>query len=239
MGTVSNQANEQKINIGLVIFRTALFVFGVPALVLLLAGTIRWWQFWADWLVTVVGSIIGRLIMARVNPGLVRERASYDSKADVKPWDRVLMPLVALILPTLTLIVAGLDKRFGWSIAPALWMQIAALVLLILGTLLAHWATISNRFFAAVVRIQTDRGHTVVDTGPYRFVRHPGYAGGVLSAIAVPLLLGSYWAFIPSALHLIILVIRTALEDRTLRDELPGYEEYTQRTRYRLLPPIW
>jgi protein-S-isoprenylcysteine O-methyltransferase Ste14 len=239
MGTVSNQANEQKVNIGLIIFRASLFLFVLPGLVLLLAGTIRWWQFWADWAVVVVGSVISRLIMARVHPDLVQERASYDSKTGVKSWDRVLMPLIALILPILTLVVAGLDKRFNWSSAPALWVQITSLVLLILGTLLGHWATIANRFFAAVVRIQTDRGHYVVDTGPYRFVRHPGYAGGVLSTIAVPLLLGSYWAFIPSALHLIILVIRTALEDRTLRDELPGYEEYTHRTRYRLLPPIW
>jgi protein-S-isoprenylcysteine O-methyltransferase Ste14 len=239
MGTVSNQANEQKVNIGLVIFRTALFVFGVPALVLLIAGTIRWWQFWADWVVVVLGSVVGRLILARIHPDLIRERASYDSKADVKPWDRVLMPLVALILPSLTLIVAALDKRFEWSTAPALWVQIAALVLLTLGTLLGHWATFANRFFAAVVRIQTDRGHQVVDTGPYRFVRHPGYAGLAISAVVVPLLLGSYWAFIPAVLHLVALVIRTALEDRTLRDELPGYEEYTQRTQYRLLPPIW
>jgi protein-S-isoprenylcysteine O-methyltransferase Ste14 len=239
MGTVSNQTNEQKINIGLVIFWTALFVFGVPALVLLIAGTIRWWQFWADWVVVVLGAVVGRLILARIHPDLIKERASYDSKADVKAWDRVLMPLVALILPSLTLIVAALDKRFEWSTAPALWVQITALVLLTLGTLLGHWASFANRFFSAVVRIQTDRGHQVVDTGPYRFVRHPGYAGLVISAVGVPLLMGSYWAFIPIVLNLIALVIRTALEDRTLRDELPGYEEYTQRTRYRLVPPIW
>jgi len=239
MGAVSNQSNEQKINIGLVIFRAILILIVLPGLVFLIAGTIRWWPFWAYWVVTLVGAVVGRVIVARKNPDLIKERASYNSKTNVKPWDRWLMPLAAMILPSLTLIVAGLDKRFGWSTNPALWVQIASLVIIILSTILGHWATIANKFFAAVLRIQTDRGHHVIDSGPYRFVRHPGYAGGVFAAAVTPLLLGSWWAYIPVVLSIVTYVMRTALEDRTLRDELPGYEEYTHRTRFRLLPPIW
>ena len=96
-----------------------------------------------------------------------------------------------------------------------------------------------NRFFSGTVRIQTERGHRVVTGGPYRFVRHPGYLGGVISYLAMPLILGSAWAYIPAAVGMAVTAIRAALEDRTLKKELPGYLEYTQATRYRLIPGIW
>jgi len=98
---------------------------------------------------------------------------------------------------------------------------------------------LANRFFSGVVRIQNERGHSVVSDGPYRWVRHPGYAGGFIGDLALPLLLGSAWAFIPAALTAGAVVLRTALEDRTLQAELPGYREYAQRTRFRLLPGVW
>jgi protein-S-isoprenylcysteine O-methyltransferase Ste14 len=108
-----------------------------------------------------------------------------------------------------------------------------------LGYVLSSWALLENRFFSGVVRIQKDRGHQVVSTGPYGFVRHPGYAGALLAYLVTPVLLDSTWAFIPAVLMAGVVILRTALEDRTLQEELPGYKDYARKTRYRLLPGIW
>ena len=114
-----------------------------------------------------------------------------------------------------------------------------ALVGILLGYAFSSWALIENRFFAGTVRIQTERGHHVISGGPYRIVRHPGYAGAVLGYLLIPVLLDSAWAFVPAILLLIVMITRTALEDKTLQAELPGYKEFAQRTRYRLIPGIW
>jgi protein-S-isoprenylcysteine O-methyltransferase Ste14 len=137
------------------------------------------------------------------------------------------------------LIVAGLDVRFGWSPELALAIRLAALVLWLQGDVFSKWAAVSNRFYSRLVRIQEDRGHTVVTDGPYRTVRHPGYAGALLVGLATPIALGSLWALVPAVLLGLLLVIRTALEDRTLHAELSGYAAYAQQTRYRLVPLIW
>jgi protein-S-isoprenylcysteine O-methyltransferase Ste14 len=157
---------------------------------------------------------------------------------DAKPWDKILSPMLAFG-SLLILIVAGADKGFGWSTPFTLNTKLAALLVIILGFAFGSWALIENKFFSGVVRIQTDRGHHVVTTGPYRFVRHPGYAGALWTYLAMPILFDSIWAFIPAVFLLGVLVLRTSLEDRTLQAELPGYAEYAQRTRYRLLPGIW
>ncbi len=136
-------------------------------------------------------------------------------------------------------IVAGLDHRFGWSAAFPIWLNVIGLILIATGYGLAVWALAENRFFSSMVRIQTDRGHAVCDSGPYRIVRHPGYAGNILPLAGIVLALSSVWTLIPAAAALCIVVIRTALEDRTLRDELPGYLEYTRRVRSRLIPGIY
>jgi len=137
------------------------------------------------------------------------------------------------------LLVAGFDDRWGWSPRLAVAVQVAGFAAVALGDVLFAWAMASNQFFSSVVRIQQDRGHTVQTGGPYRFVRHPGYVGTIVPALATPLALGSLWAFIPAALLSAVIVVRTALEDKTLQDELAGYAEYAQRTRYRLLPGVW
>jgi protein-S-isoprenylcysteine O-methyltransferase Ste14 len=129
--------------------------------------------------------------------------------------------------------------RFGWSPHIPWGVQLAALVFVVLGFGFASWAMIANAFFAGPVRIQDERGHAVASEGPYRFVRHPGYVGWIVSGVALPLMLGSGWALIPAVLAAVALIIRTALEDRTLREELDGYTEYAQRVRYRLVPGIW
>ena len=137
------------------------------------------------------------------------------------------------------MIVAGLDERFGWSPQIPLTPRLVALAVMVSGYVVGTWAMAVNRYYSAVVRIQKDRGQIVVTDGPYRFVRHPSYATGIVSSLMIPILLGSLWALIPTSLVAVVTVIRTALEDRTLLEELDGYKGYAARVRYRLLPGIW
>ena len=139
----------------------------------------------------------------------------------------------------LLVIVAGLDHYHSWTIPFPSWVNIAGLMVAGLGYGLTVWALVENRFFSLMVRIQFERGHTVCDTGPYRFLRHPGYAGNFYAMFGVVLALDSWWTLLPTLFAIIISIIRTALEDRTLLHELAGYDEYSARVRYRLIPGIW
>jgi len=210
-----------------------------PVILFVCAGTAKWGIAWVYFGVSIFGMIASRVIAHRKNPDLLAERAHYRESKNVKPWDKVLVPIAALYGPVFALIVAGLDRRFGWSEVIPLWGQVLALLVGVLGFMLASWAMVENRFFSALVRIQKDRDHTVCDTGPYRWVRHPGYAGGILFYLVTPIVLNSMWAFIPMSVSIIATVIRTALEDKTLQSELSGYQEYTRETPYRLVPGIW
>jgi len=135
--------------------------------------------------------------------------------------------------------VAGLDHRYTWSSLFPPWLIVTGFILISLGYAFAAWAFAENRFFSSVVRIQTDRGHAVCDSGPYRFVRHPGYAGSILALFGIVLALGSVWTLVPAVVASIIAVIRTVLEDQTLQKDLPGFRDYAQRVRYRLIPGIY
>ncbi len=177
--------------------------------------------------------------MEQRHPGLMDERQNREKIKSAKTWDKVLAPLMALSLVFPMVIVAGLDHRFGWSPSFPLWLVVIGFVLISVGYAFATWAFAENRFFSSVVRIQTDREHVVCDSGPYRIVRHPGYAGNILPLLGIVLALGSVWTFIPAVFALIISVIRTALEDKTLQEELPGYRDYAQRVHYRLIPGIY
>lgn len=219
--------------------RMILVYLFIPALLFLCAGDLRWWQGWVFSLLIFIAGIAGRLWAEKRHPGLMAERMDKLSRADVKPWDRILAPLVAVSISFPLVIVAGLDHRFSWSAAFPLWLNILGLLLVAAGYGLGVLALVENRFFSGVVRIQAERGHTVCDTGPYRLMRHPGYAGNILPLAGIALGLSSWWTFIPAFVALVIVVIRTALEDRTLQAELPGYKEYTGRVRYRLLPGVW
>jgi len=167
------------------------------------------------------------------------ERAQLLKAPGVKDWDRLLAPLMALSLGLPLFVVAGLDHRFEWSPHFPGWLNILGLVLASAGYGFAGWAFLENRFFAAVVRIQSERGHVVCDTGPYRIVRHPGYSGSLLSPFAMVLALDSVWTLIPATAAVVIAMVRTTLEDRTLQEELPGYRDYADRVRYRLIPGIF
>ena len=230
---------DQKNNMVWKYIRGILFFLGLPVLLFLLAGTFKWWQAWVYVGISYSASILSRALLTKKHPDLVKERAGYAEKEDTKPWDKVLMPLAALVMPALYFITGGLDKRFGWSGPVPVWLYWAALLVTLASYAFSIWAILENRFFSAVVRIQTDRGQTVVDTGPYRFVRHPGYASGILVALLFPILIGSWWAYVPVGIMSVLVVIRTALEDKTLIAELPGYAEFTKKTRYRLLPGVW
>jgi protein-S-isoprenylcysteine O-methyltransferase Ste14 len=136
-------------------------------------------------------------------------------------------------------LVAGFDARFGWSPDFQPLVKTLALALILGGYVLGSYALIENRFFSGMVRIQSERGHRVISSGPYRWMRHPGYAGALLAYLGTPLFLDSLWAFLPVAIITILLFARTSLEDRTLQDELEGYREYARRVRYRLIPGVW
>jgi len=210
------------------------------ACVLMLCGNDwGWWQGWAYALLFVASGIGLRLWAEQRHPGLMAERAQLLKAPGVKSWDRLLAPLMALSLGLPLFVVAGLDHRFEWSAPLPSWLNVLGLILASGGYGFAGWAFLENRFFSAVVRIQSERGHVVCDTGPYRIVRHPGYAGSILSPFAMVLALDSVWTLIPATAAVAIAVVRTALEDRTLQNELPGYREYADRVRYRLIPGIY
>jgi len=217
----------------------AVFVLILPAVIFLAAGTLHWPMGWVYYGLTAAGALASRAMVALVHPDLLAERARSQRAGDAKPWDRSLSLIVGLLAPLVTLMVIGLDKRWSWSPPLPAWLAPVGVALFVLGYGFSTWAMVANRFFSGVVRIQTERGHHVVSGGPYRIVRHPGYSGGILAEVATPLLLGSLWGFIPAAAYVAVIVVRTALEDRTLHEELPGYREYAQRTRYRLVPGVW
>jgi len=211
----------------------------IPLILLVCGGDFGWWQAWGYSLLLVVAGIGGRIWAERRHPGLIAERQNMEKAQSARAWDKVLAPLMALSLTFPMVIVAGLDHRFAWSPVFSLWLIVLGFLLISLGYAFAAWAFIENRFFSSVVRIQVDRGHVVCDSGPYRIVRHPGYAGSVLPLLGIVLALSSMWTLVPATVALIVTVIRTVLEDRTLQEELPGYRDYARRVRYRLIPEIF
>jgi protein-S-isoprenylcysteine O-methyltransferase Ste14 len=200
----------------------------------LVAGDRAWGWGWAFVVLGFLSTVLGMMVMDR---SLIVERSRI--QPGTKKWDPFLAIFMARIGPMLSLIVAGLDHRFHWSPEMPAGLQPVAFVLAAMASLLVVMAIYANRFFSGTVRIQTDRDHKVIRSWPYSAVRHPGYAGSIITTLATPIILGSYWALIPAVLTVIVIVVRTALEDRTLIAELPGYKEYARSTKHRLLPGIW
>jgi len=211
----------------------------IPLILLICGGDLGWWQAWLYALLIVAAGIGGRLWAEHRHPGLMAERQNIENIKNAKAWDKVLAPLMALSVGYPMVVVAGLDHRYNWSSEFPLWLIALGFILILLGYAFATWALAENRFFSSVVRIQADRGHVVCVSGPYRFVRHPGYAGNILALFGIVLALGSVWTLIPATVASIIAVIRTALEDQTLQEELQGYRDYARRVRYRLIPWIY
>ncbi len=218
--------------------------FGLMIILLLVilfgsAGSIRWWEGWAYIGNTLIVILVSRGIMLAKNPDMAMERAEGGKRENVHPWDKALLPIVATIGPLVTLVIAGLDERFSWSPDLPNSLQIIALVLIFAGSMIGTWAMLANRFFSSHIRIQTDRDHHVVKRGPYKYVRHPGYAGGLLSWLMSPVFFSSYWVAIPTVIVVFAMILRTSIEDQTLREKLPGYLEYSHEVQYRLIPGIW
>lgn len=211
----------------------------IPLILLTCGGDIGWWQAWLYCLLILVAGIGGRMWAEQRHPGLTAERQNIEIIQNAKTWDKVLAPLMAVSIGYPMALVAGLDHRFNWSAEFPLWLIVSGFILTSLGYAFAAWALAENRFFYSVVCIQTGRGHIVCDTGPYGLVRHPGYAGNILGLFGIVLALGSVWALIPATIASIITVIRTTLEDKALQAELPGYPDYAQRVRHRLIPAIY
>jgi len=174
-----------------------------------------------------------------VDPELIPERLQMGGEG-VSQLDRVVATVSFILIYPLTLIAAGLDVgRYHWTPSYAFLIQILALLLYCFGNLFGRWAMVSNKYFSTFVRIQVDRDHKVESGGPYRYIRHPGYAGAILAAMTLPLALGSVYALAPALVGCIGIVVRTALEDKTLIGGLKGYRDYAMKVQYRLLPGVW
>jgi protein-S-isoprenylcysteine O-methyltransferase Ste14 len=216
------------------------YAIGLPLALLVLiflpAGSIAWRPGWVFVAVTILGFGVSALVLARVNPAIYRARSRF--QPGTKGWDKALL---AVILPAMVAIlpVAALDAgRLHWSAVP-LWLVAAGYGAVLAGIAATAWAQAVNPFFEPGVRIQSERHQRVIDTGPYRFVRHPGYVSALALFFGIALALGSWWALVPAGLASMVLVLRTVWEDQLLRANLPGYADYARRVRWRLVPGIW
>ena len=219
-----------------IIIKTVVTILFILALIFVPAGTLNWPEAWL-FLLLYFAVVTGVMIWMKKNaPGLLKERMS--PKKDAKSWDKKIITAYTLLVMAL-MIVPGLDAvRFRWSEVPLI-VKVLGFIGYIPAMGFALWAMKENAYLSDVVRIQVDRGHTVCNTGPYRYVRHPMYVGVILIIFCLPFSLGSFYALIPAFIIVVLFILRTSLEDKTLQQELPGYKEYAQKVRYRLLPGVW
>ena len=214
---------------------TLIYLAFLVAILFTSAGRVDWTMGWMTLGIYIVISILA-IIFA--------DRELLSERCQIKPGAKLREVLLASIsfvfLFPFTLLISGLDVgRFEWSPSYHSALHVVALIVFTIGNVFALWAVISNNYFSTFVRIQKDRNHKVVTEGPYKYVRHPGYAGAIVAAITLPISLGSLWALIPTAIGVFGFGFRTAYEDRILLEELRGYDEYSQRVRFRLIPGVW
>jgi protein-S-isoprenylcysteine O-methyltransferase Ste14 len=225
-----------RLGIRSIVVQTISLIIGL-AILFMSAGTLHWIRGWIYVGLVSMYWVISTVVLARVNPEMLNARGSV-VKEGTKGFERVWV----VIYPTLTfinLVVMGFDAiRFQWSFMP-FWLAILGIVILIPACVIGAWAMAVNKFFEWTARIQVDRQQYICTSGPYKIMRHPGYAGAIVSLLAYPFILGSWWGFVLTGISTIIIVIRTAQEDSMLQNELPGYKEYTNQVKYRLIPLIW
>ena len=215
-----------------------LFFIIVGAAFFIPYGGFGWWEAWLLLGLWACYFFLMYTVTRKYNPGIVEERANSLSKFTQR-WDKLIIGLYQITSLGLY-VVAGLDVgRYNWTSGVSSWLKWVAFLFVLVVYVLPYWAVICNPFSSGVVRIQEERGHYVVEKGPYRFIRHPMYLGSVLYGISFPLFLESLWALIPGCIVIMLFIIRTELEDRFLQENLPGYREYAQRVRARLIPGIW
>lgn len=231
------ETNLLKKNILVRIQKDLIGTLTVSIVLFIAAGRLDWTMGWIYVGLNFLGLIVNWSVLAAKNPEVFAARANITTE-DTKSWDKAFTTLFGPLL-LIIMAVIGLDAgRFGWSEVP-IWLQILSIGLFIFGWGFSLWALVTNKFFETSVRIQHDRDHATITSGPYGIVRHPGYAGIALVYAVSTLILGSWWGLIPTAVLTASFIIRTALEDQTLKKELPDYSAYTQKVRYRLLPGIW
>jgi protein-S-isoprenylcysteine O-methyltransferase Ste14 len=195
--------------------------------------SIRAWSYIG---IYTIGGMGINLLLLRKSPQLLNDRGEI--KTGAKQWDKLIILLYFFLGLIVTPLIAGLDDRWEWHLLPiAYWYVGVGLYLFSMGFI--TWPMLYNRFFEGMVRIQEEKNHTVVKTGPYRFVRHPGYVGMLTGAFAMPLAFGSFWGLVPAACMAVVVIIRTWFEDKTLQEELEGYKAYCQEVKYRLIPYLW
>jgi len=216
--------------------RLLVVVLGLAALLFIPAWRLDWFQAWAFVLAFTAFLVFYGLWASRHDPGQLNERSQVGQ--NTKSWDKLILTLYTFLLLVM-LVLAGLDAgRFHWAIAPLVVQMLGWVGAIFSATVIFRTASV-NTFLSRTVRIQDERGQQVIDSGPYARVRHPMYLGIIVLMISIPLLLASLWALVPGGLIGVLFVFRTALEDKTLRQELPGYVEYARRVRFRLFPYIW
>jgi protein-S-isoprenylcysteine O-methyltransferase Ste14 len=209
----------------------------VGLVLMLSAGRWDWGAGWLYVFIFLAFDAATALVALPDSPGLLIERSQRST--NVKDWDKVIMPLAAGILPLAGWILAGFSERWSWGPTVSPGVQLVGFLLTLVGHGIIVWGMSANPFFSPMVRIQEERDHQVAEGGPYRIIRHPGYVGAILFSLGIPLLLESWWALIPGLISVVLYIVRTILEDRTLHDELPGYEEYSSRVKHKLIPGVW
>jgi len=233
MTNQESTAKKEKLE-GKLIFKSIFFFALIIAITFIGAGRINYWQGWIYNGLNIIFLLLSYFLLPRE---LIEERLK--PKEGTKKWDKI-YSIVSIPVYFAILIISILDGgRFDWEPRIPILVVIIGVVVYTIGQIIILWAKKVNKFFSTVVRIQKDRGQTVCKDGPYRFVRHPGYLGGLLYIIVTPIVLSSFWGLIPAVIAVVLLFIRTYLEDKTLQRELEGYTDYTNETRYRLLPGIW
>jgi protein-S-isoprenylcysteine O-methyltransferase Ste14 len=202
------------------------------------AGTLNWPEAWIFLILYSLSITLLVIWLKKHDPELLKERVSVQNKEDVKKWDRIIISIFSILFLVL-LAVTGLDAaRFHWSQVP-LWIKIFGFLCFVPASILIFLVMKENTYLSEMVRIQEDRGQQVCTTGPYKHIRHPMYIGIITFLLCLPLALGSFYALIPASLAVILFILRTSLEDKTLQKELPGYDEYAEKVRYRLIPGVW
>ncbi|MFO7664920.1 MAG: isoprenylcysteine carboxylmethyltransferase family protein [Chloroflexota bacterium] len=199
------------------------------------AGSLQWWNAWVYLGLFLLSILTAGLYVARTHPAIINERGrpSESTKPFDKKFARIYMPLGLAAL-----VLAGLDFRFGWSEVP-LWLMMVGYIGILPGMFMPYWVMYVNAYAATTVRVETDRGHQVITDGPYRYVHHPMYSTALLSQLFFPLAMGTLSVYVLVPFLMGIMIWRTANEDLTLREELPGYIDYAQNTRFRLMPGVW
>ncbi len=206
------------------------------AIIFISAGRIDYWQGLIYVSIGLIMFVLNYTIL-RPDSDLLKERSKPGKES--KKWDKTILGLSFLITISMY-IIAGFDSgRYHWSPGFNRILYVIGAILTATGQLLFLVAQKQNRFFSSTVRILTDREHIVCDTGLYKIVRHPAYMGSIIQAVGFPLIFGSLWSIIPVIVSIILLIIRTDFEDKTLKDELKGYREYSEKTRFKVVPLIW